>query len=44
LEDLIEILGLHTNEINKYLDVLEAEEKIESVQMERGVFYQKKEK
>jgi len=31
-------------QINKYLDVLEAEEKIESVQMERSVFYQKKEK
>lgn len=40
LDDLTKILGLHINEINKYLDVLEADNKIESVQQERGVFYQ----
>ena len=40
VEDLIKILGLHVNEINKYLDVLEAEDKIESVWQDRGVFYQ----
>jgi len=40
VEDLTKILGLHMNEINKYLDVLEAESKIESVRQERGVFYQ----
>jgi len=40
LNDLTKILGLHVNEINKYLDVLEADAKIESVQQERGVFYQ----
>ena len=45
LDDLKKILGLHINEINKYLDVLEADKKIESVRQERGLFYQiKKEK
>lgn len=44
LDDLTKILGLHINEINKYLDVLEAENKIETVTQERGVFYQKKDK
>ena len=45
LDDLTKILGLHINEINKYLDVLEADKKIESVRQERGLFYQiKKEK
>ncbi len=39
LEDLTRILGLHTNEVNKYLDVLEADAKIEIVQQERGFFY-----
>lgn len=42
LDDLIKILGLHVNEINKYLDVLEADHKIEQVKQERGVFYQKR--
>lgn len=41
VEDLIKILGLHINELNKYLDVLEAENKIESIRLERGTFYQK---
>jgi len=44
LDDLTKILGLHVNEINKYLDVLEADKKIESVKQERGVFYQIKDK
>jgi len=37
--DLADILGMHINEVNKYLDVLEAENKIEAVRQERGVFY-----
>ncbi len=40
VDDLVKILGLHINEINKYLDVLEADNKIKTVQQERGVFYQ----
>jgi wyosine [tRNA(Phe)-imidazoG37] synthetase (radical SAM superfamily) len=39
LDDLTRILGIHINEINKYLDVLEAETKIEAVVLDRGVFY-----
>jgi len=39
LDDLTKILGLHVNEINKYLDVLEADNKIEIVKQERGIFY-----
>ncbi len=42
LDDLTKILGMHINEINKYLDVLEAEGKIETVKQERGFFYQAK--
>jgi wyosine [tRNA(Phe)-imidazoG37] synthetase (radical SAM superfamily) len=42
LTDLEQILGLHKSEINKYLDVLEADAKIESIQQERGAFYQLK--
>ncbi|RLD45866.1 MAG: radical SAM protein [Bacteroidetes bacterium] len=44
LDDLNKILGIHVNEINKYLDVLDAENIIESVEQERGIFYQIKEK
>lgn len=44
LDDLVKMLGLHINEINKYLDVLEAEGKIESLRQARGVFYQLKQK
>ncbi|MBN2571119.1 MAG: radical SAM protein [Ignavibacteriales bacterium] len=44
LDDLTKILGIHINEINKYLDVLESENKIETVRQERGVFYQAKNK
>lgn len=39
LEDLHRILGLHLNEVNKYLDVLEHEGKVLSVFEERGMFY-----
>lgn len=42
IEDLSEILGLHMNEINKYLDVLEADGKLIAKRQERGVFYQAK--
>lgn len=38
--DLGKILGLHINEVNKYLDVLEAEDKVETRRKERGLFYQ----
>jgi len=44
LDDLVKILGIHTNEINKYLGVLEAENTIATIKQERGVFYQIKEK
>jgi predicted ArsR family transcriptional regulator len=40
LEDLEKILGLHPNEINKYLGVLEQNGQIIAVQQERGLFYQ----
>ena len=40
LVDLTQILGLHGNEINKYLDVLEADNKVKAVHQERGIFYQ----
>ncbi len=39
LQDLREILGLHINEINKYLDVLEAGGKVIVSRQERGIFY-----
>ncbi|MFO7915717.1 MAG: radical SAM protein, partial [Candidatus Krumholzibacteriales bacterium] len=42
VDDLSDILGLHMNEVNKYLDVLEEEGKIESVRESRGVFYRLK--
>jgi len=40
LADLEKILGLHINEINKYLGVLEEEGRLETVRLERGIFYQ----
>jgi wyosine [tRNA(Phe)-imidazoG37] synthetase (radical SAM superfamily) len=40
LDDLVKILGLHVNEINKYLAVLEADNKIKTVKQSRGNFYQ----
>ena len=42
LADLEKILGLHINEINKYLSVLEESGSIETTNQERGVFYQLK--
>jgi wyosine [tRNA(Phe)-imidazoG37] synthetase (radical SAM superfamily) len=39
LNDLVEILDVHRSEINKYLDVLEAEHRIETIRAERGIFY-----
>ena len=39
VDDIAKILGSHISEVNKYLDVLEAESKIEAVRQERGVFY-----
>ena len=39
LDDLVRILGLHINEINKYLGVLEEEGKIRTSVQERGIFY-----
>lgn len=38
-DDLAQILGTHINEINKYLDTLENDGKIETVRRERGIFY-----
>lgn len=40
LEDLTNILGLHANEVNKYLDVLEADKKVSVTHQARGQFYQ----
>ncbi len=42
LDDLQKILGLHVNEINKYLDTLDGDGKIETYRQERGIFYQLK--
>ena len=39
LDDLTQLLGLNVSEVNKYLDVLNAEGKIEAVEESRGVFY-----
>ncbi|MEN8246832.1 MAG: radical SAM protein [Thermodesulfobacteriota bacterium] len=40
LEDLTSILGLHANEVNKYLDVLEADKRVSVTDQSRGQFYQ----
>lgn len=42
LDDLRSLLGIHVNEINKYLDVLEKEGIIEVNTQERGYFYKQK--
>ena len=42
IHDLEKILGIHINEINKYLGVLEDEGKIDTTSQERGIFYQLK--
>jgi wyosine [tRNA(Phe)-imidazoG37] synthetase (radical SAM superfamily) len=39
LDDLAQMLGLHVNEINKYLDVLDADGKVVSSRQNRGLFY-----
>lgn len=44
LTDLHQILGIHVNEINKYLGPLEANNKIKTVDLKRGVFYELKHK
>ncbi|MFO7999907.1 MAG: radical SAM protein [Marinilabilia sp.] len=44
IQDMREILGLHVNEINKYLDVLEADGKVTTEMGERGIFYRTIEK
>lgn len=42
LDDLHRLLGIHVNEINKYLGTLETEGKITTQSLERGVFYELK--
>jgi len=44
MDDLTELLRIPPNEIIKYLNVLTAENKIETVSQERGIFYQVKHK
>ncbi len=44
LDDLHNFLGIHINEINKYLGNLEASDTIETVNLERGIFYELKHK
>ena len=39
LDDMAETLGMHVSEINKYLDVLQSESRIETVRQDRGIFY-----
>jgi wyosine [tRNA(Phe)-imidazoG37] synthetase (radical SAM superfamily) len=39
VDDLVKILGIHSAEINKYLGVLENENKIEPIRQKRGIFY-----
>lgn len=41
LDDLAKILGLHINEINKYLDVLKSDGKIDTVRRKSRIFYKK---
>lgn len=40
LDDLQQILGIHINEINKYLGTLEMNSKIKTSTLTRGVFYE----
>ena len=40
IDDIQQILGIHVNEINKYLGTLEESGQIETNRQERGVFYQ----
>ncbi|MBN1338920.1 MAG: radical SAM protein [Bacteroidales bacterium] len=39
LDDISKVVGLHINEVNKYLGVLEHEGKIKTSRQERGLFY-----
>lgn len=39
LDDLAKILGMHVNELNKYLDTLEATGKVRTERQDRGLFY-----
>jgi wyosine [tRNA(Phe)-imidazoG37] synthetase (radical SAM superfamily) len=39
LDDLSNILGLHVNELNKYLDALEASGRVHTERQDRGLFY-----
>ncbi len=39
-QDLTQMLGIHINEVNKYLSVMEANGKLKQVEEERGIFYQ----
>lgn len=43
INDLQSFLGIHINEINKYLSILEARYKIKTITLQRGVFYTKTE-
>jgi len=40
IEDLQQILGIHINEINKYLGTLEKSGQVETIRLQRGIFYQ----
>jgi len=42
LKDLAQIIGTNIKEVNKYLDVLESEGKIDTKRQKRGLFYQLK--
>ncbi len=42
VNDLAQIIGSNTKEVNKYLDVLEAEGRVEVNRQKRGLFYQHK--
>lgn len=44
LEDISRIVGIHINEVNKYLGVLELEGRITTSRQERGLFYSLTEK
>ncbi len=39
IDDLAKTLGLHVNDVKKYLDILESENKIKTTKQERGYFY-----
>lgn len=40
LDDLQHLLGIHVNEINKYLGVMELSGKVQTQVLSRGVFYE----